>query len=115
MLPGIESGLGSLTLRLGVLPLLASAGAFPFTPLSGGVLKPLMTVPSGLPPSMTCSCPASSMTVMDWNCISSLGMFRTLPTEYGFFLMNSGWDSSCACRTGIIALLVVSNENLTLP
>jgi len=72
MLPGILSGLGNLTARLGVSPLFAKDG-FPLL-----TSKHLMTVPNGLPPSIVCSLPLSSTTVTSWNCISSLGICRAL-------------------------------------
>ena len=115
MLPGILLGSGNCTFKLGILPLLASAGALPFTPLFSGIRNPRMIVPSGLPPSILCTCPVSSLTVMLWNCISSFGMFNTLPILYGCLRISSGCANSCACSIGIIALFVVSKENLTLP
>ena len=109
MLPGMLSGLGNRTARLGVLPLPANEGA------PRVIEKVRITVPSGLPPSMTCSLPASSTTVISLNCNSSFGICNTFCILYGSDEARLGWLSSCACSTGIIELLVVSNEKRTLP
>ena len=115
MLPGMELGSGNCILRLGATSLLARAGDMPFVCLSVTFLKPRMIVPRGLPPSRTCSCPESSVTTISPNCISSLGISKTFCMLSGNLDASWGWFNSCACSTGSMALLVVSNVNLTLP